>query len=1092
VFHNRTRIYANATDLREFVSLENPLRAFVKILCALCGLLKKPAHNSWLIAFLPAFFVLGLLLNTSLAQQNQDYFFHKLTTSNGLSSNFIQNIFRDSRGYVWISTNYGLNRYDGTNIKVYHHDPANPHSLPRDDVRSIAEDREGILWIGADYGLIEFNPVTEQFNLHLHQPGNPKSLCDDHIPSLFIDSRDNLWVSTGHLIQRFDRKSRNFETYLLQSPDSIGGNPTYTYFKACAEDKENNIWCIYDKGLFKFDTVQRTLKFFPYYEDYGWWISDIFIDHEGNIWLGQSSGHLTLFHQETGQFEPMNDLKYTRGNEFENLGEWRDPSGVYWLILCTEQGLLLYNHSAKKQILVQSNPLNPFSLIDNLRYHAYTDQENILWIGTGKGLNILDNADQLFYSKTILQGNSFNDRHAKGAAQTIYEDPECRMISFWWAGGLGIYDNNWNLLRFYNSIPPSDTSYEAMNIYGICKDFRGFYWITTDNSLVRFDRKNNQFKVFIPPDDVNEPADDHMLLRSIIPYDSTSFYVRSRDRGIYKFDLVKEKFVQHLIHNEKDPASLPSNILRGVIKDAENRLIIISGNTGIYIYDPRKNNYEIYDHDPDVSIDDAIHNLYYDPALSGNILWINSAHGLLKFDLQTKLFELFNSRNGLANDYLISNEVDKNGNVWVAHNAGISMFDAATRTFTNYSETNGLVFQEFNSDMKKMADGNIYIGDADRLTYFNPDAFKANQNIPQVHINSVQVLNEPFKITIDSITHQKSLTLHYDQDLITVDFSVLNFTHPNENKFFFRLDEDSVWHQVNEGSVNLIRLSPGQYVLHVTGSNGSGVMNPAGDTLYINILPPYYQTWWFRILLATGVLLIFFVIRSRGINRVKHEEQLKTEFNKQLAQAETKALRAQMNPHFIFNCLNSINSFVIDQKHEIASDYLIKFSKLIRLILDNSRSETITIEKELETLRLYVLLESARYDNKFACVYNVAEDVNTNTIMIPPMLLQPFVENAIWHGLMQKEGEGTITVEIIKEDEEFLKISITDDGIGREKAAELKSKSATHKSHGLKVTSQRIDMMNKLNSTGAQVHIIDLKDDQGVAAGTKVELIIPF
>jgi tetratricopeptide (TPR) repeat protein len=243
---------------------------------------------------------------------------------------------------------------------------------------------------------------------------------------------------------------------------------------------------------------------------------------------------------------------------------------------------------------------------------------------------------------------------------------------------------------------------------------------------------------------------------------------------------------------------------------------------------------------------------------------------------------------------------------------------------------------------------------------------------------------------------------------------------------------------------------------------------------------------------ALLLLIVIGLITSLRYKRRRDKEQLTTDFKKQLAQAETKALRAQMNPHFIFNSLNSINSFVMDQKHEIASDYLIKFSKLIRLILDNSRSETISIEKELETLKLYVLLESARFDNKFKCIYQIAEDVNTDSIMIPPMLLQPFVENAIWHGLMQKEGEGMITVEIKKENEEFLNISITDNGIGREKASEIKSKSATHKSHGLKVTSQRIEMMNKLNSTGAQVHVIDLKDDQGHATGTKVELIIPF
>ena len=181
-----------------------------------------------------------------------------------------------------------------------------------------------------------------------------------------------------------------------------------------------------------------------------------------------------------------------------------------------------------------------------------------------------------------------------------------------------------------------------------------------------------------------------------------------------------------------------------------------------------------------------------------------------------------------------------------------------------------------------------------------------------------------------------------------------------------------------------------------------------------------------------------------------------------------------------------------DQKHEIASDYLLRFSKLIRLILDNSRSETIPLDKELETLQLYVQLESIRFENHFKYVVNIAENISTGSIMIPPMLLQPFIENAIWHGLMQKRTKGTIAVDIRMENENFLHISITDDGIGREKAAEMKSKSATHQSHGLKVTSERIEMMNKLHSTGAQVNIIDLKDEQGNALGTRVELSIPI
>ena len=951
--------------------------------------------------FFLSFILLVLIITSTRAQKSNDYFFQKLTTVNGLSSNNIQYIFRDSRGYIWISTNFGLNRYDGRNIKVYHHDPNNPHSLPREAVNQIKEDKYGTLWIGAEYGLIEFTPVTEQFNYYIHDANTPGSLASDHIPVPFVDSRNNLWVGTGKGMQLFDRKHHTFKTIKEFVTDTGKQNNHPVFGWPLLEDKNKNIWCTpVEGGFHRYDPVKNELTIFPVPNLVDNEITDILIDHAGNFWMVQRKSGLNLFNPENGQFKAVRTIKFDRYLGFGSIGEWKDPIGIYWLTICTGEGLLFYNSTSGKHFLVQYSPANSYSLLDKVPTYVYTDRENILWIGTQKGLNIFDNADQIFHSRCIDRGNSSGDRHEPGGVETIYEDQDLKMISFGWSKGLGIYNNDWKLIRFYPGIPPSDTGLDAMNVFGVWKDFRGYYWITTNNGLVRFDRKKNLFKIFIPPDDDMNPAKGPKLLREIIPFDSTSFYVRCKTWGILKFDFIKGEFVQHMIHNDNDndPASLPTNYLRAVVKDDENRLIIISVNEGIFIFNPAKNTFKTFNHDPDPSINEAINNLYFDPGLTGKILWLNTAHGLLKFNLATNKFELFNSRNGLANDFLMSNEVDDSGNIWVAQNAGISKFNPVNRTFTNYSENNGLVFQEFGHNMRKMADGNIYIGDQDRLIYFNPDQFSRNQNIPQVHINSVQVENEPYNITIDSITQKKTLTLNYDQNLITVDFSVLNFSHPKENRFFYRLDEDTAWHKLNEGQVNLARLSPGQYDLHVTGNNDCGVMNTKGDTLYISILPPYYQTWWFRLLAVLAVALLIFQIRRRGISRVKSEEHLKTEFNKKLAQAETKALRAQMNPHFIFNSLNSINSFVIDQQHEIASDYLIKFSKLIRLILDNSRSETISIEKELETLKLYVLLESARFDNKFKCVYHIAENVNTNSVMIPPMLLQPFVENAIWHG----------------------------------------------------------------------------------------------
>jgi sensor histidine kinase YesM len=216
-------------------------------------------------------------------------------------------------------------------------------------------------------------------------------------------------------------------------------------------------------------------------------------------------------------------------------------------------------------------------------------------------------------------------------------------------------------------------------------------------------------------------------------------------------------------------------------------------------------------------------------------------------------------------------------------------------------------------------------------------------------------------------------------------------------------------------------------------------------------------------------------------------------FKQQIAQTEIAALRAQMNPHFIFNCLNSIQYFTAKNDSESASNYLSKFSKLIRLVLENSRSEKVTLQNELETLRLYIEMEAMRFQNKLSYRLNINQDIDQDYIQIPPLLLQPFVENAIWHGLMHKEEGGTIVIDVTTDDFKSLHITITDDGIGRQKAAEFKSKTATkNKSFGMKVTAERIELINQLYKTETQIQIIDLKNADGFGVGTKVIIEIPI
>ncbi|MBW8685186.1 tetratricopeptide repeat-containing sensor histidine kinase [Chitinophaga rhizophila] len=225
----------------------------------------------------------------------------------------------------------------------------------------------------------------------------------------------------------------------------------------------------------------------------------------------------------------------------------------------------------------------------------------------------------------------------------------------------------------------------------------------------------------------------------------------------------------------------------------------------------------------------------------------------------------------------------------------------------------------------------------------------------------------------------------------------------------------------------------------------------------------------------------FFYIRHRNL-----------ETNKQTLQLELRSLRAQMNPHFIFNSLSSIHRFIWSNNQEEASDYLTKFSRLMRMILDNTQYTFISLNKELESLRLYVDLEKLRCNDVFEYQITVADDINEEEVMIPPMIIQPYVENAIWHGLVHRSGRGMLEIAVTLKGK-TLTCTVTDNGIGRKKAIEIKEKKGqTHRSMGMKVTEGRIDLIRKINNTKeAEVTITDLEDETGKALGTRVTLTLP-
>lgn len=212
----------------------------------------------------------------------------------------------------------------------------------------------------------------------------------------------------------------------------------------------------------------------------------------------------------------------------------------------------------------------------------------------------------------------------------------------------------------------------------------------------------------------------------------------------------------------------------------------------------------------------------------------------------------------------------------------------------------------------------------------------------------------------------------------------------------------------------------------------------------------------------------------------------------QKADAELSTLRSQMNPHFIFNTLNSINSYVIKNEPKQASVYLTKFAQLMRMILDNSQSKFISLQRELDTLELYVFMERLRFSNGFNFNIDMCMEIDAQQVEVPPLILQPFIENAIWHGLLHKEGSGTVTICIDMEEQDWLLVQIEDNGVGREQSASMRSHSLHKtKSYGLEITARRLSLLAQEDEQHKFVDIIDLKDEQGNACGTKVVLKIP-
>ncbi len=352
-------------------------------------------------------------------------------------------------------------------------------------------------------------------------------------------------------------------------------------------------------------------------------------------------------------------------------------------------------------------------------------------------------------------------------------------------------------------------------------------------------------------------------------------------------------------------------------------------------------------------------------------------------------------------------------------------------------------------------------------------------------ITGVQLLSSPDSV----ISPVQPLRLAYNNSSISISFSSPSFTNEKNTRYTYLLKgkSDNQWSTASaSGTVTYSDLPPGHYEFMVKPVNMYGNVGASAARIDIEVVPAFWQTWWFYSLLALILAItIFFIIRRR-IQFIRRESVLKTK----IAETEMMALRTQMNPHFIFNCMNMIDGLISGNRNREAQDFLQKFSKLIRLVLENSQYQLVPLQQDLQALKLYTELEAIRFNHHFRYEFDVNEELLEDNYKIPPLLLQPYVENAIVHGLRNREKAGGYLKVVIQKEGDGIEAIIEDNGIGRKQAALLNiSNEKPHQQIGMKVTGKRIELLRQVNPGTLDITVGDL--DKTAESGTRVVITLP-
>lgn len=1010
-------------------------------------------------------YIFLFFLRSALLGQGGNFTFQRYTQEDGLPSNAIYSLVQDKSGFLWIGTDKGLCRYDGYNFKevnVSSNDITYGYKSPK--VTDLFVDKSGnIRFRNSDFHYIYDKVNAPEVDINLRIGHSEESKRN----TLQIKTSQNgeIWAfGYGGKVSRYNLQTRKFEDYEVSDAMHF---ETLSKVSIRYIDKKGNIWVLDD-----FDNLYKGS--FNKYSGLDWLLvksTDNMLryqfteDQYGNLYAFRSQ--ILKYNPITNQFEMLLDTERIRAEGVDLIKSLVVNDNQLFMVGYDDQVLLYDQDRRSFEVIIDD-------LSVQIQAITYTNT-GTLWLGTSDGLVELS---QRFDWKYLLHNN--NSRTASRQEVTaVIVDKKDQV----WLGTKSetMYqiDRKKQLHSYYFGVP----------VESLIEDFSGNIWASSGNlsnrSLYKYNAVIDSFKVIPITKEARENKVFNFQSLSINRFNQ----VVSGGRGRFStYELANNQFDVYPL-DTCAALDFPLNFsqVNPILEDRFGTywLGVNGTHTLLYQYDPMTKNYACFSIFPNTSINEDIYSIV---ETGTTTLWIGTSMGLFEFDkFSQQLLNHYTVAQGLQTDNICSILKDDAENLWISTRRGLTYFDLATREISNFSYAEKLEIETFNNQtaFKNQRNGELYFGGNNGVVHFHPDSllnFIKNTTLPQVIISDLSVLGEPVKRDLP-IYEKDSVLLEKGENYLDLAYFIplpgnINCTYRHR---LLGLESNWTYH-ADAQIVSYSNLPPGTYQFEVQTQSFNNNWEQNSRDLTIMIPPYFWQTTLFKLIIGA---VVFSIIAAAIYLRIRFYklETVAQEKENQRKTAMLQALSSQMNPHFLYNSLNSINNFIASKDPRRANEYLGDFATLMRMILNHSKMEKISLTKELECLELYLKLEHLRAAHKFDFSINVDNSIDTGKIFVPPMVVQPFVENAIWHGLHHKETKGHLDLSITKENRHII-CHVIDDGIGIKRSQEMQRESK-YKSTGIENVRERLRILNNIKNDGLR---IDVKER--ATGGTHIEIII--